>query len=33
MLFDLMCVGLTVLFFAVAVLFAGGCEALEHEED
>jgi hypothetical protein len=33
MMFDLLCVGLTVLFFAVAVLFARGCESLEKEED
>jgi hypothetical protein len=30
---DLLCVGLTVLFFAVAVLFVRGCQALEKEED
>jgi len=30
---DLLCLGLTVLFFAVAALFVRGCEALESEED
>jgi hypothetical protein len=30
---DLLCVGLAVLFFAVAALFVRGCEALESEED
>jgi hypothetical protein len=30
---DLLCVGLTLLFFAIAALFVRGCEALEHEED
>ena len=33
MMFDLFCVGLTVLFFAVAASFVRGCEALEKEED
>jgi hypothetical protein len=32
-MFDLLCVGLTLLFFVVAVLFVRGCEALEAEED
>lgn len=32
-MFDLLCFGLTVLFFAVAALFVRGCEALEKEED
>jgi len=30
---DLLCVVLTVLFFAVAALLARGCEALESEEE
>lgn len=30
---DLLCLGLTVLFFAVAALFVRGCEALEREEE
>jgi hypothetical protein len=32
-MFDLICIGLSVLFFAVAALFVRGCEALEKEED
>ena len=32
-MFDLICVVLTLLFFAVALLFVRGCEALEREED
>jgi hypothetical protein len=32
-MFDLFCVGLTLLFFVVAALFVAGCEALEKEED
>jgi len=32
-MFDLLCLGLTILFFAVAVLFVRGCEALEKEGD
>ncbi len=32
-MFDLTCVGLTILFFAVAAWFVRGCEALEKEED
>ncbi len=32
-MFDLLCVGLVILFFAVALLLARGCEALEKEED
>jgi hypothetical protein len=31
-MFDLLCLGLTLLFFVVAVLFVRGCEALEEEE-
>jgi hypothetical protein len=30
---DLLCVGLTLLFFAIAALFVRACEALEREED
>jgi hypothetical protein len=33
MMFDLFCLALAVLFFAVAALFVRGCEALEKEED
>jgi hypothetical protein len=33
LMLDLLCVGLTILFFAVAVLLVRGCEALEGEED
>jgi len=32
-MFDLLCVGITLLFFAVAAAFVRGCEALEKEED
>jgi len=32
-MFDLICIGLSVLFFAVAALFVRGCEMLEKEED
>ena len=32
-MFDVLFVGLAVLFFAVAALFVRGCEALEKEED
>lgn len=32
-MFDLLCLGLTVFFFVVAVLFVRGCEALEKEND
>ena len=32
-MFDVLCVGITLLFFAVAVAFVRGCEALEKEED
>jgi hypothetical protein len=30
---DLICIGLAVLFFAVAAWFVRGCEALSKEED
>ena len=30
---DLLCVGLTLLFFAIAARFVRGCESLEREED
>jgi hypothetical protein len=30
---DLLCVGLTLLFFAIAALLVRGCEALEREKD
>ena len=33
MMFDLLCVVGTLLFFAVAVALVRGCEALEKEED
>ena len=32
-MFDLVCVAITLLFFAVAVAFVRGCEALEKEGD
>jgi len=32
-MFDLFCVGITLLFFAVAVAFVRGCAALEKEQD
>jgi hypothetical protein len=32
-MFDVICVALSLLFFAVAVFFVRGCEALEKEED
>jgi hypothetical protein len=32
-MFDLFCVGLTLLFFAVAAAFVRACETLEKEED
>jgi len=32
-MFDLLCVGITLLFFAVAVVYVRGCEALEREDD
>jgi hypothetical protein len=30
---DLLCLGLTILFFTVALLFVRGCEGLEKEEN
>ena len=32
-MFDLLCVAITLLFFAVAVAYVRGCEALEREDD
>jgi hypothetical protein len=32
-MFDLFCVAITLLFFAVAVAYVRGCEALEKEDD
>jgi hypothetical protein len=32
-MFDLLCVVITLLFFAVAVAYVRGCEALEREDD
>jgi len=32
-MFDIVCVAVTLVFFAVAVAFVRGCEALEREED
>ena len=33
LMLDLMCIGLIVLFFALAALFVRACEALENEGD
>jgi hypothetical protein len=32
-MFDLLCVAITLLFFAVAVAYVRGCETLEREDD
>ena len=32
-MFDLACIGLVLLFFALSVWLVRGCAALEHEED
>jgi hypothetical protein len=32
-MFDVFCVALVILFFAIALLFARGCAALEKEGD
>jgi hypothetical protein len=32
-MFDLFCVAITLLFFAAALAFVRGCEALEREDD